>query len=377
MGINRRSFLGGAVVAGFLPGLVRADVPTLGGGMVFASAYAERGGYGLALLSTAGKVLKKYPLPDRGHGMAVAPHQRLTATMLTEPRLVNEAWLVHFARRPGRSAFAVDLTDLDRTATFEPPDGRLFYGHGFFSRGGDLLYATENDFDEERGVLGIYDARKGFCRVGELPTGGVGPHEAILLKDGRHAAIANGGIATHPDYPRMKLNLADMRPSVAVVNLKTGDLVARAELPPEWHQVSLRHLAEDGQGQVWIGGQYEGPATDSVPLIFTYRPGEGLVPVTIEPAILKGLNQYVGSVSADLKSDRVALTSPRGGRALVFDASSRKVSGAIENPDICGAVSTVGRFLCSDGNGALRTEVDPIATEPEMAWDNHLTAIAM
>ena len=48
-----------------------------------------------------------------------------------------------------------------------------------------------------------------FARVGEFPTHGVGPHELLLLGDGRTLAVANGGIETHPDFGRAKLNIAD------------------------------------------------------------------------------------------------------------------------------------------------------------------------
>ena len=34
------------------------------------------------------------------------------------------------------------------------------------------------------------------------------------MSDGRTIAVANGGIATHPDFDRVKLNLATMEPSL-------------------------------------------------------------------------------------------------------------------------------------------------------------------
>ena len=38
-------------------------------------------------------------------------------------------------------------------------EGRHFFGHGVFSPDGKLLYATENDFEAARGVIGVYDVR--------------------------------------------------------------------------------------------------------------------------------------------------------------------------------------------------------------------------
>ena len=82
-------------------------------------------------------------------------------------------------------------------------------------------------------MIGVYDATDGFRRIGEFPTHGVGPHELLLLDDGRTLAIANGGIETHPDFGRAKLNIATMKPSFVFVDRITGDLIEKHELPPD------------------------------------------------------------------------------------------------------------------------------------------------
>ena len=122
----------------------------------------------------------------------------------------------------------------------------------------------------ETGVIGVYEVAANFKRIDEFATHGFGPHEVIGAKDGAELVIANGGILTDPLYPRQKLNLPSMRPSLVRLNAITGALVERTELPTEFHQISLRHMAEDGFGTVWIGGQYEGPRHHSVPLVFTW-----------------------------------------------------------------------------------------------------------
>ena len=73
------------------------------------------------------------------------------------------------------------------------------------------------------------------------------PHEAMLLGDDV-ICVANGGIETHPDFGREKLNLSTMKPNVAFIDRLTGDLISLRELPPDLHQVSLRHLAPDARG---------------------------------------------------------------------------------------------------------------------------------
>ena len=43
-------------------------------------------------------------------------------------------------------------------------------------------------------------------------------------------AVANGGIETHPDYEREKLNLATMKPNIAWIDRRTGEVLGRREL---------------------------------------------------------------------------------------------------------------------------------------------------
>jgi len=265
------------------------------------------------------------------------------------------------------------MIDAHSPRIFAPPAARLFCGHGFFSRDGRLLYATENDFDAERGVLGIYDVERGFIRSGEIPTRGIGPHEAILLRNGRFAAVANGGIATHPDYPRMKLNLPEMRPSVSVIDLHTGSVAVQAELPPSLHRLSLRHLAEAGDGTIWIGGQYEGSPSDSVPLLSVFQPGKG-IRVLDDPSLqYQMMNQYVGSIAANGLGNRIAVTSPRGGVWLVFDSISQTLLVRRLVPDVCGVAERGAGFLTTDGRGNLWRDGMRQSQSKARAWDNHLS----
>ena len=117
-----------------------------------------------------------------------------------------------FARRPGSFALAFDIHDRRAPVLFTTPANRHFYGHGVFSRDGRLLYATEHDNETRDGLIGVYNATGGYKRIGEMPTYGIGPHEVILLSDGKTLAVANGGIETHIETGREKLNLSSMQP---------------------------------------------------------------------------------------------------------------------------------------------------------------------
>ena len=220
--IDRRDFLR-AAGAGFAAAMApRAWADTLAADAVFATAFVKRdGSFGAAVLSEAGKILHTVGLPDRGHDVTFDPVSKRS---------------VVFARQPGTFAVVFDHRGRSQPQTIASVTGRHFFGHGTFSPDGTLLYATENDFDNAAGMIGVYDAKGGFRRIGEFPTHGVGPHELLLLGDGRTIAVANGGIETHPDFGRAELNIATMKPSYVLVDRVTGDLVEKHELPPALHQ---------------------------------------------------------------------------------------------------------------------------------------------
>ncbi|MBV6657419.1 MAG: DUF1513 domain-containing protein [Devosiaceae bacterium] len=80
-------------------------------------------------------------------------------------------------------------------------------------------------------------------------------HEGkLLLLDGHTTVVANGGIHTHPDYPRQKLYLPTMAPSLAYLDVETGDLVDQVSKPSELHQLFIRHLTQTAYGALWFGG---------------------------------------------------------------------------------------------------------------------------
>ncbi len=357
MAIDRRTFGALLGVSVILPRASFAAVPLKA---AYVTTRKEERGYAAVLLDRAGEVLASLPMPARGHGAAVSP---------------DGGRAVVFARRPGSFALVLDLVAQGPIALIETPDDRHFYGHGFFSPDGALLYACENDFEGERGVLGIYDARHGFKRLGELDAGGIGVHEAVLLKGGRLAALAIGGIATHPDYPREKLNLPTMEPGIAYLDLSAQEIVERHLLPRELHQLSLRHLAEDATGALWLGGQYEGPALDLPPLVARHRIGGPLEMLEAPGESYSALQNYVGSVASNAAGSRVAVSSPRGGKVLVWDAARAELLEERGIGDVCGLAPAGNDFLESDGAGRLWRGERLLSQDESVAWDNHLLSL--
>src|SRR3546814_5410151 len=108
---------------------------------------------------------------------------------------------------------------------------------------GRWLYACENDYDNARGCIGIYDATAGYRREAELEAYAIGPHEMVLLSDGRTLAVANGGIQTHPARRREKLNIDTMQTSLAYIDAESGALLHDHPLPPAMHQAAIRPIA--------------------------------------------------------------------------------------------------------------------------------------
>jgi hypothetical protein len=359
--IGRRDFLK-AAGAGFLAALPgRALAEMVQADAVFATAYQRRdGSYGAAILSEAGAVLHRIDLPDRGHDVTFDPVSRRS---------------VVFARQPGTFAMVFDHAGRREPAAIASIAGRHFFGHGVFSHDGRLLYATENDFDNAAGMIGVYDAGADFQRVGEFPTHGVGPHELLLLANGRTLAIANGGIETHPDFGRAKLNLATMKPSLVFVDRISGDLIERHELPPELHQLSIRHMAVDQSGAVWFGCQHEGPASDRPALVGRARPGESFGLIDMPQNVLGGLRNYVGSVAANTEAGTIAVSSPQGNALVIIEAGGGRVVSTSRLTEVCGIAPNRNGFLATSGAGEiLSPKGGSIATE-EYVWDNHLSRI--
>jgi hypothetical protein len=359
--IDRRDFLraaGASFAAAMAP---RAWADTLAADAVFATAFVRRdGSFGAAVLSEAGKILHTIDLPDRGHDVTFDPVAKRS---------------VVFARQPGTFAVVFDHTGREKPLTIASVTGRHFFGHGVFSTDGTLLYATENDFDNAAGVVGVYDARAGFKRIGEFPTYGMGPHELLLLGDGRTLAIANGGIETHPDFGRAELNIATMKPSYALVDRLTGDLIEKHELPPALHQLSIRHMDCDPSGTVWFGCQYRGPATDRPALVGRAARGKELELLDLPPDILSGFRNYIGSVAANPAAGMIAVTSPEGNSLAVIDTASRRVVATRSLVEVCGLAPDRDAFMATTGAGEIVGGAGAERSEPDYVWDNHMLRI--
>lgn len=334
---------------------------------VFASAYrSPSGDYGVAVFAESGEIINAHPLPVRGHDIAVHRKSGLA---------------VAFARRPGTIAVAFNSAHNSEPTPFHAGSGRHFYGHGVFSSDGRLLYASENNFADATGVIGVYDATHGFERIGEFPSGGTGPHDLVLLNDAKTLAIANGGIETHPDFGQTKLNLSTMAPSLCFVDPTHGTLIERLQFPVLQHRLSIRHLACDQAGGVHFACQYEGPQEDLPPLHGWAAPGQEIQLTPLAAGDLALLRNYVGSIAFSVRSRSLALTSPRGNIMLVVDIADGKVISRRRLANICGVSAAHKGFIATTGNGILCREPDHDPGDYKQrhtvyGWDNHVAEIS-
>mgnify|MGYP002714402268 CR=1 FL=1 len=176
-----------------------------------------------------------------------------------------------------------------------------------------MLYTSEVVAEGSAGRVGIWDSRD-YRRLGEWDSAGIGPHELRVRPDGA-LVVANGGIATDPE-DRTPLNLDTMRANLAVLDAE-GALLSRHELAPELARNSIRHLALTGAG-VAFAMQWQGEATEPVPLLGLAQ-GDGLTLCPAPEAEALAMQGYAGSIAAN--AGLIAVTSPRGGVAMIHDAA--------------------------------------------------------
>ncbi|AJY45746.1 DUF1513 domain-containing protein [Martelella endophytica] len=355
--IDRRDFIRAAGVA-FLTGLApEAAFALTRADAVFATGVRKTDrSFALALMAEDGAFIAEIALPDRIHGLAVSP---------------ADGRAVAFARRPGTFAVAFDPAGAIAPSIFHTPENRHFYGHGAFSPDGLLLYASENDFDARRGVVGLYDARNGFARIGEFPTYGVGPHDLTVTPDGRFLIAANGGIETHPDFGRTKLNPDHMQPSLALIDAATGTLVEKHDLPPELSQLSTRHLALGGNGRIWFACQFEGPRNETPPLVGRFAPGEALSFAALPEDVTIGLGNYVGAIACNSRDGLIGLSSPKGeGMVVRLDEATGRFVSSERLANAAGIAPAAHGFAVGTYDGLFG------GRRHDLAFDQHIIRLA-
>lgn len=354
---TRRTFLAALLAAGASPSIGWAAV---GNPSYLAAAREEDGHFALFGLDAEGGVTFRVPLPARGHAGAGHPTR-------------TEA--VAFARRPGTFALVLDCGIGAARHWLAPPEGRQFNGHGVFAEGGALLLTSEQRVEDSAGMIGVWDAEAGYRRIGEYPTGGIGPHDLRLTPDGATLIVANGGIATDAT-DRTKLNVPTMRPNLTYQTVD-GAILDQVELEPDLRKNSIRHLAVRNDGLVGFAMQWEGEDGAAPPLLGLHRQGQAALLAKAPLADELAMQGYAGSIAFSGDGQEIAITSPRGGRLHRFSADGDFL-GSVSRTDVCGLAARADGYLASDGLGGL-IAVAPNGTSPlariDCAWDNHIVTV--
>lgn len=368
MAIDRRQFVLGSLVAlGQARQVFAAEATAPPDGTVYASAIRRPdGSHAVVVVAEDGRILREIALEARAHDIAI-DHDRRRAVV--------------FARRPGFFALAFDVDGRAPPHLFAPRPDRHFYGHGIFASDGRLLYATEHDVDSGHGIIGIYETA-GWQRVGEFPSFGIGPHEAILLSDGVTLAVANGGYGNDPETGRDSVGVADMAPNVAFIDVRTGKLKASQGTPKAINLLSVRHLAEAANGDVWFGCQWQGGLEDTPQLLGRVGLDRPLTLLDREKPHGIALRGYIGAVATSGDGRLIAASAPLAGRVVYIDTETGAFVHEVAIADSSGVTPGSGRsmFAMSTGDGAMRLE-SASGSKPKILsfsgveFDNHLRRV--
>jgi len=285
-----------------------------------------------------------------------------------------------FARRPHNQMIVSDFAAREQRI-INANEGRHFFGHGCIDVKRNTLFATENDYENAKGVISIRDAHT-FEQLGEYESYGVGPHDIHLMPDNKTLVVANGGIETHPDFGRRKLNIKTMQPSLTFIDIDSGKKIDDYRLPD--HKLSIRHLMVTPEGGVAVGTQNQGKPIDGTPdylLAWIDKSTAGLQTFNDSKQFTKDCRGYIADVAVDSKAQIMAATSPRGNNVSFWDIPTRTHLKSIEISGPSGLCfnSKDQEFLVSNDKGVVfkipLNSNQFIATQLQVfpvKWDNHM-----
>lgn len=308
----------------------------------------------------------------RGHGAAQHP--------------VLSQRVLMFGRRPSTESIEVDLNTGEVTKRFSAQPNRHFFGHGAFSEDGKTLFTVEADLKRNVGVIGIRDAET-YQWLGEYDSYGVGPHQMMLMPDGKQLVVANGGILTRPESGRKKLNLETMRSSLAYIDIASGQLNSKWLVPES--KASIRHLDVAPDGTVALAMQVQREACQHeklVALTAVHKPDREIQLFEHPEVVVEQMADYVGSVAIHPHSRIAGFTSPRGDVVGFWNIDSGEFSGYHAMRDVCGIAASKHKssFVVTNSYGmvhsldatSIEEHVEQRKHYPSMAWDNHMIALS-
>ncbi len=327
----------------------------------------KKGNFFAAAFDLQGQLINKVALPARAH-QVIAMNSKPGHALV-------------FARRPGNYVLEIDFIHGEVVNHIAVSDGQRFYGHGALIKNDSILLTTENDYKNGKGLIVLRD-RKTQQIMEQYDSGGIGPHQLAVMpnSNGKQIVIANGGIQTHPQQSRKKLNVNSMRPNLAYMSLMSGQIEGKFTLDNK--QLSIRHLDVSAQGKVVAGLQYQGASTDEVPLAISHHGEDKLSLLKTDNNTWRSMKQYTASVCINSKSNTVAITCPKADLLTFWQLDSNEFIASHKLKDGAGATLIDDSFIASTGRGRIISQNDPLKTYQikadfdELRWDNHMTAIS-
>ena len=370
--ISRRRFLVGLTsftALGAVTGLPLTRFLSEHSQWLVSAASDKKGNFFVAAFDLAGQLINKVALPARGHEVRAIKSKPGHALV--------------FARRPGKYVLEIDFIRGVVVREVNVTDENRFYGHGILVDNDSVLVTAENDYQAGKGLIVLRD-NKTQQVIAQYDSGGVGPHQITLMpssegKQSTQIVIANGGIQTHPEQGRKKLNLATMKPNLAYMELDNGQVVDKFEL--DNHHLSIRHLDVSDKGKVIAGMQYQGASTDEVPLAIAHDGEEKLQFLKAGTDTWRSMKQYTASVCINSKQNLVAITCPKASLLTYWQLDTNEFIASHKLKDGAGATLAANKVYASTGRGRIISQRGPLydyqvsADFEGIRWDNHMAAI--
>ncbi|TXR52068.1 DUF1513 domain-containing protein [Reinekea thalattae] len=350
MRLQRRSFIQALALSsvGLMP-LARATTNQQPSsfGSVIGTCRLDQDHYGVSSVDLTGRVEWQFPLPARGHEVALHPSRAIGVAIARRP----ERYLVMFNALSGEV-----LTQYDVEPSLKLNGHAVWHGDNLIVSGSDTAESTMQllrfAFNNSANQLSLVEQR-GY----EL----LGPHQMVLKNNTLWVAI--GGLKT---AGREVLNKQSVESGLASISPDNLELINYVSSPEA--SVSLRHLCASNQGDIYIAGQYQLDVSQSPALLFKLNNNQ-LTPFQIEPDFWPRVKGYIGSIACTDTS--IVATSPRGHWLGEFDMNTLSLQEQLLSMDICALANSPVGPIAGTGTGNLHLAEQRINSH--VRWDNHFS----
>jgi hypothetical protein len=203
------------------------------------------------------------------------------------------------------------------------------------------------------------------------------------MPDQETLVVANGGIRTHPDFGRRKLNIDSMDSSLVYINIEDGELISQHRVP--YPHLSIRHLYVNHNGTVAIAMQSQNPDPRQKvvePLLGIHHHNTDIQCLSADPEIQSLLQGYAADTYINPDETQAILTCPRANRALVWNLRSLRVDQQLQLEGVSGLTDDdlTGQVVFTSASGQLAglsitTGEITAGNHENVKWDNHCVSV--